>query len=131
MAEKEVKYKSIEDLPEKIRKALPEAAQKIFLAVFAKAENGDTDPGQGDSFAIAWGAVKKSYEKNEKGEWVKKKESASESAPIFFFAAEAAEQAYLNMPAHEREFLRADMGNDLECTYEALLTEFGDMTPSS
>lgn len=80
------KYETIDDLPAQVKKALPEAAQKMFLAVLIKATKSDDDEGEGDNFAMAWGAVKKHYHKDENGKWVKiaDEEVASESSPLFF-----------------------------------------------
>lgn len=62
-------YSSISDLPESIRNALPEAAQKLFLEVVnaaLKQYNGD----EAKSFATAWSAVKKQYTKLD-DKWVR------------------------------------------------------------
>lgn len=64
-------YKSNGDLPESITKHLPDHAQTIFRKAFNSAYeqyNGEEER----VFKIAWAAVKKEYEKNEKGMWVKK-----------------------------------------------------------
>ncbi len=74
-------YKSITDLPEAVRKHLPPHAQEIFLEAFNNAEEEYADPKKrrGESTLeevtrrVAWAAVKKVYEKDEKtGEWKKK-----------------------------------------------------------
>ena len=63
---KKMPYKSINELPPAIRK-LPPGAQKIYKEVFNASFNGD----DGKAAQIAWGAVKKSYIK-EDNQWVKK-----------------------------------------------------------
>ncbi len=64
-------YKSNIDLPESVLHALTdEYARNIFRKVFNSAyeEYGNEE----QAFKVAWAAVKKEYEKNEKGKWVKK-----------------------------------------------------------
>ncbi|RLF46441.1 MAG: hypothetical protein DRN17_00400 [Thermoplasmata archaeon] len=60
-------YKTISELPERIRKALPKKAQQLFLKVFNEAyvKYGDTT-----AFKIAWAAVKKKYQPSKSGKWV-------------------------------------------------------------
>ena len=61
-------YKSIEELPEKIRKVLPKKAQELFLRVFNKAyEKYD----EATAFKVAWAVIKKKYIKKN-GKWVLK-----------------------------------------------------------
>jgi cation transport regulator len=65
-------YVSIEDLPDPVRNSLPAHAQEIFKEAFNSAyyEN-ENDVDEVRAFKIAWGAVKKTYEK--KGDkWVRK-----------------------------------------------------------
>ncbi len=73
-------YKSVTDLPAAVRNHLPPHAQEIFLEAFNNAEEEYADPRKrrGDSpleevtRKVAWAAVKKVYEKDEKtGEWKK------------------------------------------------------------
>lgn len=63
-------YSSLDDLPEAIRDHLPRHAQEIYMKSFnnAHVEYGD------DAVAarVAWSAVKREYEKNAEGTWVKK-----------------------------------------------------------
>jgi len=66
-------YKTNDDLPESIRNSLPSKAQDIWREVFNK--TGD-DKDEEAARKIAWGAVKKSYEKQENGTWIQKKEFA-------------------------------------------------------
>ena len=71
-------YKGIEELPEAV-KVLPEEAQKMFLEVVNSAlEQYDGD--EEKAFATAWAAVKGKWEKNEEGNWVKKKEGKKDIA---------------------------------------------------
>lgn len=63
-------YNSNKDLPESVRLHLPEHAQDIFREAF---NNADKEyDSEMIAFKVAWAAVEKAYEKNEKGEWVKK-----------------------------------------------------------
>jgi len=62
-------YSSNAELPEEVKK-LPAGAQTIFRKAFnSAAEQYDSED---QAFKVAWAAVKKEYEKNEDGEWVKK-----------------------------------------------------------
>ena len=64
-------YKSNEDLPKSIVDSLTEEhAQTIFRKVFNSAYEEYKNEEQ--AFKVAWAAVKKEYEKNQQGEWVKK-----------------------------------------------------------
>lgn len=65
-------YQQITDLPESVREHLPKHAQEIFRAVFNNAleEYGEEDR----AFRVAWGAVKRDYEKGDDGQWYKKTE---------------------------------------------------------
>lgn len=58
-------YASNQDLPPPVRDALPPHAQDIFRAAFNNAHaEREGDPRQEEAaFRIAWGAVKRSYEK--------------------------------------------------------------------
>lgn len=75
-------YKSVKDLPESVQKNLPEHAQKIYLEAFNNAWEEYAKPGdrkggasrEETAFKVAWSAVKKTYEKDEKsGVWKPKK----------------------------------------------------------
>lgn len=63
-------YKSNADLPTAVKNNLPEHAQTIYREAFNNAHKhyGNED----QAYKVAWAAVKKEYEKNDKGEWVKK-----------------------------------------------------------
>ncbi len=74
-------YRSIEELPDSVRKHLPVHAQEIYLEAFNNASTEYTDPEKRRGKApfeevihrVAWAAVKKVYRKDEKtGEWVRK-----------------------------------------------------------
>ncbi len=74
-------YRNIQDLPDSVRGNLPEHAQEIYKEAFNSAWEQYDQPGerQGDSsreesaHRVAWAAVKKVYEKDEKsGRWTKK-----------------------------------------------------------
>jgi len=75
-------YKKIEDLPEPVRNALPTRAQIIYKEAFNSAweqydepeERREDRSHEETSHAVAWSAVKKVYQKNEKDEWVRKDE---------------------------------------------------------
>jgi cation transport regulator len=75
-------YKTIGDLPDSIRNHLPEHAQEIYLEAFNNAWKEYSDPKKRRgaesqeevTHKVAWAAVKKLYEKDEKtGIWKKKK----------------------------------------------------------
>ncbi len=65
-------YVSIEDLPNPVRNSLPSHAQEIFKEAFNSAYyEHENDVDEVRTFKIAWGAVKRTYEK--KGsKWVRK-----------------------------------------------------------
>lgn len=73
-------YNSNSDLPDSVKNSLPEHAQEIYRKAFNNAWIQYKDPTkrQGGksqeetAHAVAWNAVKNEYEKNEKGNWVKK-----------------------------------------------------------
>lgn len=67
-------YKSTEDLPESVHHVLPKHAQEIYKEAFNSAfdEYAERGPEGREETAhkVAWSAVKKKYEKNEKtGKW--------------------------------------------------------------
>lgn len=73
-------YKSVKDLPERVRENLPEHAQEIYREAFnnawdqyAKPEDRRGDASREETaHKVAWAAVKKVYEKEEKsGTWKK------------------------------------------------------------
>ena len=72
-------YKRVSELPDSVRNALPEHAQAIYKEAFNSAweqydkpsERRGDDSREETAHQVAWGAVKRSYEKVE-GKWVKK-----------------------------------------------------------
>lgn len=64
-------YKSNSDLPSSVADHLPEHAQTIFRKAFNSAHEQYGEEER--AFKVAWAAVKKEYEKNDDGKWVKKK----------------------------------------------------------
>lgn len=64
-------YNSNKDLPKSITDHVTdEHGQTLFRKVFnnAYAEYNDEEK----AYKVAWAAVKKQYEKNDKGQWIKK-----------------------------------------------------------
>ncbi|WP_273278739.1 MULTISPECIES: ChaB family protein [Methanothrix] len=73
---------NLKDLPQSVQDNLPEHAQEIYLEAFnnawkeyAKPEDRRGGASQEETaHKVAWSAVKKAYEKDEKsGEWKRKK----------------------------------------------------------
>jgi len=72
-------YETINDLPPTLRRVLPKEAQEIYLKTFNSAfkEYGESvkrrfgEPLEEVAIKVAWSAVKKKYEKNDNGSWVK------------------------------------------------------------
>lgn len=74
-------YKKIQELPESVRDNLPEHAQEIYRAAFNSAWDQYDEPEERRGGAsreetahkVAWAAVKREYEKDEKtGKWKRK-----------------------------------------------------------
>lgn len=74
-------YKNLSDLPESVRDNLPEHAQEIYKEAFNSAweqydepeERRGDDTREETAHKVAWGAVKRVYEKDDKtGKWRKK-----------------------------------------------------------
>lgn len=63
-------YTSNEDLPESVRKHLPEHAQSIYRKVFNNAHKQYGDDAR--AARMAWAVVERMYEKNKDGMWVEK-----------------------------------------------------------
>jgi cation transport regulator len=63
-------YKQITQLPDNVKNNLPKHAQEIYKEAFDSAEDqyGEEDR----AHRVAWSAVENKYEKNDKGNWVKK-----------------------------------------------------------
>jgi cation transport regulator len=76
-------YKKTSELPESVREHLPEHAQEIYMEAFNSAWEQYDRPEERRGGAtreetahkVAWAAVKKQYEKDERtGKWEKKQE---------------------------------------------------------
>jgi cation transport regulator len=73
-------YSSKSDLPENVKRVLPDHAQDIYKEAFNSAWEEYKDPserrGGNDreetAHKVAWSAVKQTYEKSEDGAWRKK-----------------------------------------------------------
>ncbi|MBZ0321187.1 MAG: putative cation transport regulator ChaB [Anaerolineae bacterium] len=75
-------YKTKSELPDSVRENLPAHAQQIYMEAFNSAweqydqphERRGDDSREETAHKVAWAAVKKKYEKNEKtGKWQAKK----------------------------------------------------------
>jgi cation transport regulator len=64
-------YKTNDELPNPVKNNLPEHAQTIFRATFNDAYK-EYKGEEVRAMKVAWAAVKKEYEKNAEGKWVKK-----------------------------------------------------------
>ena len=83
-------YTSLDNLPEQIKKVLPEKAQRLFMQKFNEAvRDKDIDTSEGQAMKIAWEAIKEAgYGKGElSGMWVKGEEKKSLSG-LFKFEEE-------------------------------------------
>ena len=76
-------YKKVSDLPDSVKKNLPKHAREIYLEAYNSAWDQYDEPQERRGGAsreetahkVAWAAVKKKYEKDEKaGRWKPKKE---------------------------------------------------------
>ena len=74
-------YNRLSDLPDSVRDNLPEQAQEIYRAAFNSAweqydqpeERRDGRSREETAHAVAWSAVERSYEKDQRTDkWVKK-----------------------------------------------------------
>ncbi|NGX28390.1 MAG: Cation transport regulator ChaB [Candidatus Anoxychlamydiales bacterium] len=73
-------YRNISELPDSVKNHLPKRAQEIYMKVFNNAYEEYADPSkrrpgtshEESACRVAWSVVKKQYEKNDKGHWVKK-----------------------------------------------------------
>lgn len=74
------RYDGITDLPDQVRKNLPERAQIIYRDAFNNAWDVYSEPDEHKggakreqvSHRVAWYAVMEEYQKQEDGKWVKK-----------------------------------------------------------
>jgi cation transport regulator len=75
-------YEKVSELPESVRDNVPRNAQEIYKEAFNSAWEQYDKPGERRGHAsreetahkVAWAAVKREYEKDDKGRWVEKKE---------------------------------------------------------
>lgn len=74
-------YKTLTDLPDRVKEHLPHHAQEIYLAAFNSAweqydepeERRGDDTREETAHRVAWAAVKNKYEKDEQtGDWIAK-----------------------------------------------------------
>lgn len=74
-------YKSVSELPERVRNVLPKHAQDIYKEAFNSAydeykspqsRRGDADHEE-TAHRVAWNAVKQKYKKGDDGSWHEKK----------------------------------------------------------
>jgi cation transport regulator len=77
-------YKTNNDLPERVRDHLPDHAQEIYREAFNSAwdqydqpkERRGDDSREETAHKVAWAAVKRDYEKDERsGNWKRKREA--------------------------------------------------------
>jgi cation transport regulator len=68
----EVPYENLSDLPDSVRNKLPKHAKEIYRAAYNSA--GDQYGEEERAYRVAWSAVENKYEKNDKGNWVQKKD---------------------------------------------------------
>lgn len=75
-------YNKTAELPDSVKDNLPKHAQEIYQEAYNSAwdQYKDAEERRGDAtreetaHRVAWAAVKKGYEKNNKGKWVQKKD---------------------------------------------------------
>jgi cation transport regulator len=63
-------YDKITELPKGVKNNLPKHAQEIYKEAFNSAEEQYGEESR--AHRVAWSAVEQKYEKNDKGNWVKK-----------------------------------------------------------
>ncbi len=63
-------YDTRSELPESVQHVLPAHAQDIYKEAFNSAWD-EYDHDEERAHRVAWGAVKRSYHKNDDGDWVK------------------------------------------------------------
>lgn len=63
-------YGNTSDLPKGVTDNLPQHAQEIYKEAFNSAE--DEYGEESRAHRVAWGAVERGYEKNDRGEWVER-----------------------------------------------------------
>ncbi len=65
-------YDKLTDLPDSVRDNLPKHAQEIYRSAYNSAE--DQYGEESRAHRVAWSAVENKYEKDDKGNWVEKKD---------------------------------------------------------
>jgi cation transport regulator len=65
-------YATNAEIPDRIRKSLPQHAQDIFRAAFNNAYERYGPKNEARAFRIAWAAVKKCYVQRGKGIWIER-----------------------------------------------------------
>ena len=65
-------YDNLSDLPDSVRNNLPKHAQEIYKEAYNSAE--ELYGVEERAHRVAWSAVENKYEKNDKGNWVQKKD---------------------------------------------------------
>ncbi|AJK91749.1 chaB [Spodoptera frugiperda granulovirus] len=68
-------YSSIYELPYSVQHSLPEHGQRIYMKAYNNAMRYTSMPSM-----VAWAAVKRVYEKNYDGRWVRRKDTTSSSS---------------------------------------------------
>ncbi|MBN1467758.1 MAG: ChaB family protein [Fusobacteriaceae bacterium] len=68
-------YKTIKELPAKVKNYMSSDLQRVFMRVFNNAYSTYNDESR--AFRIAWGVIKKLARKNKQGIWVRKKKRAN------------------------------------------------------
>lgn len=76
-------YDKKKELPKSVKDNLPNHAQDIYISAFNSAFQGADE--ESEAHAIAWAAVKRTYKKDKKGNWIKKEKSKKikESVDLF------------------------------------------------
>ena len=67
-------YRSIEEIPRRVQHTLPPHAQEIYRSAFNHAWEEYSERLDRETLAhhVAWSAVKRAYEKDPEGRWVRK-----------------------------------------------------------
>lgn len=63
-------YAKISDMPKNVQDSLPEHVQIIYMKAYNSAAEANPDYDEERLAKIAWSAIKKTYHKNDTGEWV-------------------------------------------------------------
>ncbi|MDQ5951546.1 MAG: cation transport regulator [Patescibacteria group bacterium] len=73
-------FRTLQDLPDRVQDNLPKHGEEIYLSAYNSAweqykdakDRQKSRSREETAHAVAWSAVENVYEKNDKGEWVKK-----------------------------------------------------------